>query len=82
MVAAIAPGPAKSGVPSGTSATLTSSVASASGVPLPVSRSSATNSNSNPPAPCNAGMPMPRYARMNWPATANSVITNSETSTA
>ena len=60
IVAAMAPGPANSGVPKGTKATLTSSAASGCELPLPVSRSSATSSNSNPPAPCNAWMPMPR----------------------
>src|SRR5690606_36956424 len=40
------------------------------------------SSNSRPPAPCSAGMPIPRYARIAWPATANSVMTSNEINTA
>ena len=59
IVATIAPGPASSGVPSGTSATLTSRTSA--GVSLrPVSSSSATSSSSSPPAPCSAGSVIPR----------------------
>ena len=54
IVATIAPGPASSGVPSGTRATLTSGTCERVGS-LPVSSSSATRSSSSPPAPCSAG---------------------------
>ena len=81
MVATIAPGPASSGVPSGTRATLTSRTSAGSSW-RSVSSSSATMSSSRPPAPCNAGMPMPRKRSTCWPMMANSVMTNSDTSTA
>ncbi len=49
MTAAMAPGPASSGVPSGTSATLTSSDAfGLAALPRPVSNCSATSSKSSP----------------------------------
>ena len=81
MVATIAPGPASRGVPSGTSATLTSRTSLGSSA-RSVSSSSATMSSSSPPAPCSAGMPMPRKVRICCPTTANSEMTTSETSTA
>ena len=59
IVATIAPGPAMSGVPSGTRATLTSWTGTA--LPsLPVSSSRATSRRSRPPAPWSAGSVMPR----------------------
>ena len=58
IVATMAPGPASSGVPSGTRATLTSGTPDGSSC-RSVSSSSATMSSSSPPAPCSAGMPMP-----------------------
>ena len=57
ITATIAPGPASSGVPSGTSAMLTSWLALGS-FSLPVSSSSATRSSSSPPAPWRAGSEM------------------------
>src|ERR1700731_3171283 len=52
MVATIAPGPASSGVTSGTKATLARSTSASEGSPaFPVSSSSATSSRSRPPAP-------------------------------
>ena len=59
MVATIAPGPASSGVPSGTSATFTFSLATGSSI-WPVRSSSATSRSSRPPAPWSAGSVMPR----------------------
>ncbi len=59
IVATIAPGPASSGVPSGTSATLTSLVWAGSSA-RPVRSSSATSSRSSPPAHCRAGREIPR----------------------
>ncbi len=55
----MAPGPASSGMPSGTSATLTSLVCCGSSV-LPVRRSSATSRSSTPPAIIRAGTEMCR----------------------
>ena len=81
MVATIAPGPASSGVPSGTSATLVPAVAVGS-FSLSVSSSSATSSSSSPPAPCSAGSEMWRYSRICWPKNANTVITKNDTATA
>ena len=57
MVATIAPGPASSGVPSGTSATLEVDWLLGSSA-LPVSSSSATSRSSSRPAPCSAGRSM------------------------
>ena len=59
IVATIAPGPASSGVPSGTSATFTSRTSVGVSV-RPVSNSSATRRSSKPPAPCRAGRVIPR----------------------
>lgn len=58
MVATMPPGPASSGVPSGTKATLAlaRSVELGSSV-LPVSSCSETSRSSRPPAPSRAGMP-------------------------
>ena len=54
MTDTIAPGPASNGMPSGTSATLTSLVCLGSSV-LPVSRSSAMSRSNSPPAIISAG---------------------------
>jgi len=81
MVATIAPGPASSGVPSGTIATLTSSTSSGSSV-FPVSSSKDTMSRSRPPEACIAGSVMPRNVRIRSPKTANRTITPNEVSAA
>src|SRR5664280_1823138 len=81
MVATMAPGPASSGVPKGTSATLTSGT-SFGASRRSVSSSRATSANSSPPAPCSAGTPIPRYVRICWPKTANVEITRPATTTA
>jgi|HubBroStandDraft_1064217.scaffolds.fasta_scaffold21057_4 hypothetical protein len=61
IVATIAPGPASSGVPSGTKATFARSTSASEGsVAFPVSSSSATSSRSRPPAPSRAARPTPR----------------------
>src|SRR2546429_288107 len=62
MVATIAPGPASSGVPSGTSATFVVGTLSGSS-DFPVSNCNATSTSSSPPAPCNAGRSIPRARR-------------------
>ena len=59
IVATIAPGPASSGVPSGTSATLTPLLPDGCGSSIfPVSSSIATRSSSRPPAVWSAGSEM------------------------
>ena len=63
MVAAIAPGPANNGVPSGTSATLTSPVFAGS-ASLPVKSSNATRSNSKPPEACSEGSEISRNPKI------------------
>jgi hypothetical protein len=59
MMAAIAPGPASSGVPSRTNATL-DLASPARLASSPRSRSSATTSSSSPPAICKLGTEIPR----------------------
>ena len=56
--ATIAPGPASSGVPSGTMATLTLPLGASGSSSLPVSSSIATSRSSSPPEPCSAGSEM------------------------
>ena len=59
MVATMAPGPASSGVPSGTRATLTFPFPDGCGSSiLPVSSSMAMSSRSSPPDACSAGSVM------------------------
>ena len=81
MVATIAPGPAKIGVPSGTKAMFEFESSPYLEV-FPVKSSRATNKSKSAPAACSASMEILRYPKINRPKRAKIEMTRSETAAA
>ena len=74
----IAPGPAKSGVPSGTIPMLLL-LCSLPAFIFPVSNCNEIRSKSSPPAAWSASIEIFIYSRINWPKSAKVAMTNSDT---